>query len=620
MLSTEHIQNPNLTKAASELLQNALRLIAAGYFKEAHQALQLLLQPGPWKAGAHGRIAEELERWLPLACHLAGKPSPKIGDEPAMSVAELAEWAKGQEGQVLDTLSMSIRRQNKPAGENWNEAYFQSMLDGADPSARDKMFQDFCADAEFVLKARLAQGANTSPFGADVLGLFSGAPQAMGLLSRLAPIKATDAADNITTDAIARVTAGYLQKSGMPPNYMVDFIFHAATVLGLRKGDLINAGFAASALTKSETGLATLVQSAVWPHLASMLKGGLCAAAVGVDRASAAQYLEALQHRPGAPATVAAKKPRHLVDSPDAFHAALAQSPLAGREIIELPILDTVECAYAIETNGVEMEEVWKIARGLVETTQRWPVLAMCHGDSPLPLKERLLEQDFFSRFYYEEAPDADDLSPRAILAAADSADVEMFLQERMQAHGEELPLDDGTIASELETTQRACGTTPKPEEIARARIDGKPIASHYQLDRWLLDWEAAHGAPFNPDDVRQPWFAEGPVALLFLPTPNPWDALAYLHFYGSSYHGVENYIALGRQWQQRYGAELVAHFGTMLQCYASRPPTTLEDAWRLAVEQDLAAPCTLALPGIALRHHAMGLVDYGRWFLHERP
>ncbi|WP_291467436.1 DUF4253 domain-containing protein [Acidovorax sp.] len=74
------------------------------------------------------------------------------------------------------------------------------------------------------------------------------------------------------------------------------------------------------------------------------------------------------------------------------------------------------------------------------------------------------------------------------------------------------------------------------------------------------------------------------------------------------------------RGWRELHGAELWAHYGTMLEFAVGRPPRDFDTALALAREHDLAAPCTLALPGIALRHHALGLVGHGTWFLHERP
>ena len=57
-----------------------------------------------------------------------------------------------------------------------------------------------------------------------------------------------------------------------------------------------------------------------------------------------------------------------------------------------------------------------------------------------------------------------------------------------------------------------------------------------------------------------------------------------------------------------------------MLQCFVPRPPQALAEAFDLAAEQILMAPCTFELSGTPLRHHAAGLVGHDRWFMHERP
>ncbi|WP_428268063.1 DUF4253 domain-containing protein [Haliangium sp.] len=68
------------------------------------------------------------------------------------------------------------------------------------------------------------------------------------------------------------------------------------------------------------------------------------------------------------------------------------------------------------------------------------------------------------------------------------------------------------------------------------------------------------------------------------------------------------------------FGAEIVAHYGTMLQLIVSRRPDDIDDAWALAYAQQLVAECTTVLPGISLRDHARALMHADRWFLHQRP
>ena len=57
----------------------------------------------------------------------------------------------------------------------------------------------------------------------------------------------------------------------------------------------------------------------------------------------------------------------------------------------------------------------------------------------------------------------------------------------------------------------------------------------------------------------------------------------------------TERLIATLASWPDRYGAELVAHWGTMLHFVVTRPPNTLEDASNFALEHDLVAPGTNA-------------------------
>jgi len=293
----------------------------------------------------------------------------------------------------------------------------------------------------------------------------------------------------------------------------------------------------------------------------------------------------------------------------------LAGSPLEGREIVEVPVLDTGEVAYAIEISSAEVESAWRVARGLLPRTQRWPVATtFWTAVDGSAWTDWALEADFFSRFYYEEAPNPVDVSPRALCALANTINPPEFLALKA-ARRDEASYFEEMMPHELEETKTRCGSAP-----TRSELEAAHVYTERDLQRFLLDWEDSHGASINPEDFRQQWFEQDPSALLFLPTYNGWDTLAYMHWYGTSDHGAENYIALGQSWQKKFGAELVAHYGTMLQCLVSRPPTAQQDAWELASEHDLAGPCTLASPCIRLRDYARALVGWDRWFLHERP
>jgi hypothetical protein len=311
-----------------------------------------------------------------------------------------------------------------------------------------------------------------------------------------------------------------------------------------------------------------------------------------------------------------------MIDSSSALANALSGTPLADRTVIDLPILDTGQSAFAIEITPAEIESAWRVAHGLVGHTGRVPlvVTSWSGSQSAAGFENGFRNEDLFMRFPYEQCTmsSAADATPAAILRAADAVDVPAFVESLAVRRDRLRPLQK-VLDLELDATRYHLGSAPTKQDVQHARLDGRPITTAFDLDRFLLDWERNQGALPAPSDARQPWFDPGIASLLFMPTTSSWDCLAYIHWWGM-FAGAERYIALGREWSRRFGAELVAHYGTMLQCLVSSPPATVEVAWELGRQHDLIAPCTLALPGIHLRHYAAGLCGYDRWFLHERP
>ncbi|WP_426211167.1 DUF4253 domain-containing protein [Massilia sp. TWP1-3-3] len=631
MLTTTHVTDPDLNKAAKELLANANRLVFAGRFRDAKFVLELLVTPGPWMLFKHGNVVQQLERILPIVCYLCETGCPSIGQKAARSKDEIAAWAEGEAEDFLSSLAMPIRNQVKPAGSAWTEASLAAFAYIVDQDSRVRAFADFCVDAEFVLKERLL--AESKPHGGSIAldSLMKsieedtepnvGGHNLTQLLSHLVQVQVAEPARRISTATIGATTANYLRRTNRPENYMTSFIFQAVTILCLRDGLLRAAADAASHLACSENEHFQLIYMATVRPVRELFASGACASSVGVDNATVAAYLSATESRPQECKPDVNASP-FMIDSIEAFTKHLVGTPLAGRKVFELPVLDTPEKTYAMETSLGEMVALWRSARALVPQTRRWPVITTSWGGGS-NVSEAIANEDFFSRFYFEEAPNAEDVSPRALLATADTIDPDEFIKRMEEQRDKELAEYDDfdeRIEYELEDTMGRSGSAPSRKDVNEARIDGRAISTRYQLDRWLLDWEQAHGGSGDPEMARQAWFEQEPVILLFLPTPNSWDALAYLNWYGASDFGSENYIALGRAWEKRFGAELFAHFGTMLECFVSDPPISVQEAWELAQEHDLAASCTLALPGITLRHYAIGLMGSDRWFLHERP
>ena len=101
------------------------------------------------------------------------------------------------------------------------------------------------------------------------------------------------------------------------------------------------------------------------------------------------------------------------------------------------------------------------------------------------------------------------------------------------------------------------------------------------------------------------------------MPTPRPWEVLAYLHYGGwNECPGPAAQVAVQRGWYERYGAELVCVSGDTVELRVARPPTTRDAALALAREQFLYSGGDLVFQGYeTLRGLAGSLVGAETWY-----
>lgn len=301
-----------------------------------------------------------------------------------------------------------------------------------------------------------------------------------------------------------------------------------------------------------------------------------------------------------------------MLNTREAIANLLQDSFLKTHDIRKLEIDESDQFAFAIQIDRSRALEAWQLMRSRLEQTHRYPVLTEGWGSD-----------DFFSRFYYgEEVSDGKlpSTSPESIIADAAVVDLEAFLAGCKAASRQYL---EDSIDYSLAGTREQFSACPDRSQI-RALIDNGTIHSEFDFEKWLLNWEVqnygADQARTAPDTSYLEWFEPDQPTLLLLPIDNGWDALAYLHWYGACSAGTPVAIRFLKKWYQQYQAELVCHYGTMLQFQVGNRPTCLEEAFELAWEQVALAECTTILPGISLRNHARSLLAVDRWFLHERP
>jgi hypothetical protein len=295
-----------------------------------------------------------------------------------------------------------------------------------------------------------------------------------------------------------------------------------------------------------------------------------------------------------------------MVSDRDEVAGALEGGVLGGRDVRQLstdwgPV-------FAIDVGSAELRETWGELRAHLPQLGRWPLATTSWDDGAV-------DEEIFARWLYGQ----EDNSPQAVCARARSVTLDDALRPYRERDKSWIAENwERIVEVELRQTHRRLGTSPTLEEVLALDLCPDRVA----LDRWLLDWEEARQLTRAPDGGGYlDWFEPDNCSLLLLPTAASEEALAYVSFYGGEGPGGhERWIALLRSWRERYGAEMVACWGTMLQLQVSAPPQTLDEAFELAVEQSLATPCTLALPGVSIRDHARTLMGRREWFIHERP
>jgi hypothetical protein len=142
-------------------------------------------------------------------------------------------------------------------------------------------------------------------------------------------------------------------------------------------------------------------------------------------------------------------------------------------------------------------------------------------------------------------------------------------------------------FAEDPEATLRASDTIEATDEAAAWHDFRRTIDDHeYWQD--YLDGEWSYDIPRRIESytIGEALNISNPpkVALRFLPGAGPIDALSHLKFGGDSPQ-TELIIAYLRQWDERYGIDVISARSNTLELHISRPPSEKTDALRMARE-----------------------------------
>lgn len=270
------------------------------------------------------------------------------------------------------------------------------------------------------------------------------------------------------------------------------------------------------------------------------------------------------------------------------------------------------ESVIAIRLSAeIDALQAWQHLYDQIEITGRYPILVM-----------DMFDDDTFSRYGFDDEDRGERVgdAPNQIIQASEN--INLAEEFKKISEDESISLDE-IVEMACDETLAYYGQVPHIENIDHFLIQHQ-LNTLFEIEHWFLQWEIQHCEhALSPEHVNTwhlDWFDAEDQSILLMPFKEGEKALAYLNFYGSPIRNSQFLIALFKMWREKYQAQLVAHYGTMLHFSLPQPITNLEDAFEIACQQYQIAPCTTILPGVSLRAHAKALLLMKRWFLHERP
>jgi hypothetical protein len=213
---------------------------------------------------------------------------------------------------------------------------------------------------------------------------------------------------------------------------------------------------------------------------------------------------------------------------------------------------------FCFSVPGDKAEEVWQHLRMQSAKSGHWPVIL---GS----------EDDCEEQIYAVQHPEELGFEPReALIAKGLQIDAKTWLANRLAANPDFYETDENNNDNDLSPINA--------------------INKKYEF--------------YSLQALEQAYHPE--VHLALLPTTNSWEAPAYLYYGGwNECPNPEEHVAMFKHWHEKYGAEVFALAGDVVELYVARPVTTPKAADELVKEQfvyctDIVHQGTNTLHGLA--------------------
>jgi hypothetical protein len=308
----------------------------------------------------------------------------------------------------------------------------------------------------------------------------------------------------------------------------------------------------------------------------------------------------------------------------------LENTILADTKVITIDIPEYCDRAFAIKITSDNGMDAWNLMRSMLDITKCYPVIIEGVEFPPTDYEDPMQNKDLFPRWWYEQEVNGREdkaVDIKSIISRSKTFDVDKCIEDDDDYFWEQFEDEERaeTLMGEINEIKQRYGIAPTLDQL-QLIVTGDGEHEAINLERWLFEWEIEH----NPldrvvaltDEVHQgDWFDgyQKHLALILLPTEYGWETLAYLHWYGSGSITSGGAIAFLKRWYEKYQAELVCHYGTVIDLKVPKLPQTIQEAFNLAIEQNTFSGYTLSNHG-GLREYARELMHRYHWSFHERP